>query len=211
MANFCSKCGAQLSSDAQACSACGAPAAPAAVTPAVAPAQPVAAPGQSGNNALKIVLIIVAVFVGLGILGAGAVGFFAWRVARTVHVSEGQVTVHTPGGTLTANTTENYSASDLGTDVYPGAQSGKGSMRMTLPTGSMVTAVYVTSDSIDQVLSFYKSKFGSSASVFESPGATVLTLNKGQQESVVVTITTGSSEYPGKTEIHIVHSTSSKP
>jgi hypothetical protein len=200
-----------LSSDAQACSACGAPAAPAAVTPAVAPAQPVAAPGQSGNNALKIVLIIVAVFVGLGILGAGAVGFFAWRVARTVHVSEGQVTVHTPGGTLTANTTENYSASDLGTDVYPGAQSGKGSMRMTLPTGSMVTAVYVTSDSIDQVLSFYKSKFGSSASVFESPGATVLTLNKGQQESVVVTITTGSSEYPGKTEIHIVHSTSSKP
>jgi hypothetical protein len=119
--------------------------------------------------------------------------------------------VHTPGGTLTANTTENYSASDLGTDVYPGAQSGKGSMRMTLPTGSMVTAVYVTSDSIDQVLSFYKSKFGSSASVFESPGATVLTLNKGQQESVVVTITTGSSEYPGKTEIHIVHSTSSKP
>jgi hypothetical protein len=211
VANFCSKCGAQLSSDAQACSACGAPAAPAAVTPAVAPAQPVAAPGQSGNNALKIVLIIVAVFVGLGILGAGAVGFFAWRVARTVHVSEGQVTVHTPGGTLTANTTENYSASDLGTDVYPGAQSGKGSMRMTLPTGSMVTAVYVTSDSIDQVLSFYKSKFGSSASVFESPGATVLTLNKGQQESVVVTITTGSSEYPGKTEIHIVHSTSSKP
>jgi len=160
VANFCSKCGAQLSSDAQACSACGAPAAPAAVTPAVAPAQPVAAPGQSGNNALKIVLIIVAVFVGLGILGAGAVGFFAWRVARTVHVSEGQVTVHTPGGTLTANTTENYSASDLGTDVYPGAQSGKGSMRMTLPTGSMVTAVYVTSDSIDQVLSFYKSKFG---------------------------------------------------
>ncbi len=81
---------------------------------------------------------------------------------------------------------------------------------MTLPTGSMVTAVYVTSDSKDQVLSFYKTRFGSQASVFDSPDGTVLTLNKGQQESVVVTITKGSSEYEGKTQIAIVHTASTK-
>ncbi len=34
---------------------------------------------------------------------------------------------------------------------------------MSVPTGSVVTAVYVTSDSKDQVLDFYKSKFGSDA------------------------------------------------
>jgi hypothetical protein len=210
VASFCSKCGAELSPNTQFCAACGAPVAAAAAV--VAPAQPAAAPAQSGGNALKIILIIVAVFVGLGILGAGAFGFFVWRVAHAVHVSGSgdQVTLHTPGGTLTANTTETYSASDLGTDIYPGAQTGKGSMRMTLPTGSMVSAVYVTSDSKDQVLSFYKTRFGSEASVFDTPDGTVLTLNKSQQESVVVTITKSSSEYDGKTEIHIVHTTSTK-
>jgi len=211
VASFCTKCGAALSPDIQSCAACGAPvAAAAAVTPL---AHPVALPPASGNSALKIVLIVLAVFIGLGILGMGAFGFFVWRVAHAVHVSGSgsDVTLHTPGGTLTANTAETFTAADLGTDIYPGATSGKGSMRMTTPSGSMVTAVYVTSDSKDQVLSFYKSKFGSDASVFDSPDGTVLTVSKGQQESLVVTITKGSSEYEGKTQIAIVHSTSSKP
>lgn len=208
MANFCSKCGAELAAGAQACTACGT-----SVTagPVVAPVQPVAAPPRSGNNAVKIILIIVAVFVGLGILGAGAFGFFVWRVAHAVRVSESgkQVTLSTPGGSFSANTAENISASDLGTDVYPGAQSGKGSVRMSLPTGSMVSAVYVTSDSKDQVLAFYKDKFGSDASVFDAPTGSVITLNKGQ-ESIVVTVTVSQSEYDGKTQIHIVHTTSNK-
>jgi hypothetical protein len=211
VASFCSKCGAELSSGTQFCASCGAPAAAAAAV--MAPAQPAAAPAKSGSSALKIVLIILAVFVGLGILGAGAFGFLAWRISHAFHVSgpNGQVTLNTPGGTVTANTTEKYAASDLGTEIYPGAQSGKGGMRMTLPTGSMVSAVYVTGDSKAQVLNFYKSRFGSDASVFDSQEGTVLTVNKGQQESVVLTITTNPSEYDGKTQIHIVHTTSSKP
>jgi hypothetical protein len=204
VASFCTKCGSELSPGVQFCKSCGTP---------VTPAQPAAAPGNSGTSALKIVLIILAVFIGLGILGAGTFGFFVWRVAHAVHVSGSgsDVTVHTPGGMLTANTSETFSASDLGTDIYPGAAAGKGSMRMSMPTGSMVSAVYVTGDSKDQVLAFYKTRFGSDASVFDSSDGTVLTVNKGQQESVVVTITKGSSEYAGKTEIHIVHSTSKKP
>ena len=204
MASFCTKCGSELSPGVQFCKSCGTP---------VTPAQPAAAPGNSGTSALKIVLIILAVFIGLGILGAGTFGFFVWRVAHAVHVSGSgsDVTVHTPGGMLTATTSETFSASDLGTDIYPGAAAGKGSMRMSMPTGSMVSAVYVTGDSKDQVLAFYKTRFGSDASVFDSSDGTVLTVNKGQQESVVVTITKGSSEYAGKTEIHIVHSTSKKP
>jgi hypothetical protein len=197
-----------LSPGAPSCTACGA-----AVVPAVgATPSSVAVPAKSGNT-LKIVLIVLAVFVGLGILGAGAFGYFVWRVAHAVHVagSGSDVTIHTPGGTLTANTTQTYSASDLGTDIYPGAESGKGGMRMSMPTGTMVSAVYFTGDSKDQVLAFYKDKFGSDASVFDSADGTVLTVNKGQKESVVVTITKGTSNNEGKTEIHIVHTTANKP
>ena len=213
MATFCSKCGAELSPGAHACTACGAPVA--IVATVVPPAQPVAVPPppKQGNSALKIVLIIVAVFVGLGILGASAFGYFMWRVAHAIHVASEShtVTVNSPtGGSFSANTGGNYTSAELGTDVYPGAQSGKGGMRMTLPSGSMVSAVYLTSDSKDQVTAFYKSRFGSGASSFDAPTGTILTVNKSPQESVVVTITPGSGDNQGKTQISIVHTTSTK-
>lgn len=211
MASFCSRCGAEIPPGAQACTACGTPVA--AVTAAGPPVQPGAAPAQSGGgSALKIILIILAVFVGLGVLGAGAFGFFVWRVAHSIHVSgDGDhVTMKTSQGSFSAGTTENFSSSDLGTDIYPGAQSGKGSMRMTLPTGTMVSAVYVTSDSKEQVIAFYKGKFGADASTIDTDNGSVITFNKTPQESIVVTITTSPSEYEGKTQIHIVHTTATK-
>ena len=208
MAGFCARCGAALSPGTQFCAACGAPAA--AIAPA---AQPGVAPPKSDSSALKIVLIVIAVFVGLGILGAGAFGFFVWRVAHSIHVSGSgnQVTLDTSQGSFSANSTESFSSSDLGTDIYPGAQAGKGSMRMSLPTGTMVSAVYLTSDSKDQVLAFYKSRFGSNASSYDTPNGSVLTLNKSQQESVVVTINANSSDNNGKTQILIVHTKATKP
>jgi len=154
----------------------------------------------------------VAIFVGLGILGAGAFGFMIWRVARTVHVSgpNGVVSVNTPGGTFTANSNESFSASDLGTDIYPGAQSAKGGMRITLPTGTSVTAVFVTSDSKDKVVSYYKDKLGSQASVFDSSNSAMLTAEKSKHESVMVTVTPNSSAHDGKTQITIIHTISDK-
>jgi hypothetical protein len=212
MASFCGKCGAEVSPDKQFCTACGAPSA--AASAAVAPVQPVAPPASSGGSAVKIVLIVVATFVGLGILGAGAFGYMAWRVARAIHVSGSgnQATVSIPGaGTITANSKETFTASELGADIYPGARSGEGGMRMTLPTGSMVTAVYVTSDSKDQVLSFYKASTGSAASIMDTQDGAIITLPKGQQESVMVTITAKPSQNNGKTQVAIVHTKTNKP
>jgi len=209
VASFCSKCGTELSPGAQSCASCGAPAvAPVAVA---APVPPAPAPTSSGTSAVKIILIVVAIFVGLGILGAGAFGFVVWRVAHAVHVSGSgkDFSVNTPGGTISANSGETFTASDLGADVYPGATTGKGSMRMTLPTGTMVTGVFVTSDSKDQVVAFYKGKFGSSASVMESNEGAVLSFSK-ENESVVVTVTANSSEYEGKTQIAVVHTKTTK-
>jgi len=179
--------------------------------PPFAPVPAPAAPPQSGgSSALKIVLIIVAVIFGLGILAAGAFGFFVWRVAHSVHVNNnGEFSINTPAGHLSANATENFTASDLGTEIYPGAESVKGGMRMTMPNGTMISAVYVTSDSKDQVLAFYKSKLTGNVSTFDTVNGSVITYNKGESESIVVTITSEPSEYDGKTQIHIVHTTKS--
>lgn len=225
MASNCTKCGTALTSDKQFCPTCGAPVAAGAAAvppfqPVTAPFQPVAAPSQpiaqpatsGGSSAVKIVLIIVAVFIGLGILGAGIFGYTVWRISRTIHVNgpNGQVTLHTPGGTVTANSTETFTASDLGTDIYPGAKSAKGGMRMTLPTGSMVAGNFLTSDSKDQVVAFYKSRFGSEASVMETSDGAILTLNKSKQDTIMLTITQKPDQYDGKTHIYIMHTINAK-
>ncbi len=218
MASFCSKCGAPIPAGNQFCSACGAASCGPSSGPGAASAQPVAAPVSSGSSAIKIILIVVAVFVGLGVVGAGIFGYGVWRISRAVHVSgdKGQVTINTPGGAVTANSQEKFTASELGAEIYPGAKPGRGNMRMNLPNGSMVTATFVTSDTKDQVLAFYKAKFGSAATVIESGDGAVVTLPRGQQEAVIVTITPKSteprsSENDGKTTIAIMHTRNNKP
>ena len=61
------------------------------------------------------------------------------------------------------------------------------------------------------MLAFYKDKFGSDSSVFDTSDGAVLTVNKGKQESVVVTITAKPDRNEGKTQITIVHTKSNKP
>lgn len=228
----CAKCNTEVPAGSQFCSVCGTPVAAAppaapAFTPvsmptptASAPPPPgyapqyAAAPPPSGNSALKIILIVVAIFVGLGILGAGAVGFMAWRVAHSIRVNgtgpNGQVSISTPGGSFSAGGSSSVTADDLGTDIYPGAQSTEGSMRINTPGGSVVTGVYLTSDSKDAVRDFYKGKFGSDASIYDTDNGAVLSVNKGEQESVMVTVSAKQSENDGKTKIVIVHSKNKK-
>ena len=86
MASFCAKCGAVLPPDKQFCPSCGAavPAQPSAAQPSAV--QPTAAPAKSGGSAVKIILIIVAVIVGLGILALGGDRYVGWRVTQAIHV-----------------------------------------------------------------------------------------------------------------------------
>ena len=171
------------------------------------PAQVPAAANKSGNTAVKIILVIVAIFVGMGLLAAGVFGFAVWRISRAIHLngSNGQVTMQTPGGSMTTNRSMTFTATELGVDIYPGATSTPGGLRMNLPTGSVVSGAFVTSDTKDAVVSFYKSKLGSDATVYDATESAVITANKGQQDSVVVTVTSKPSEDDGKTKIMIVH------
>jgi hypothetical protein len=208
MAGNCTRCGAALITGSSTCIACGAPVN--ASGGIVAPIQPVA-PTSSGSSAVKIILIVVAIFVGLGMLAVACFGFIAWRVSRSVHVSnDGQVTLSTSAGSFSANSTKTYTAAELGTDIYPGAVGGKGGLKMDLPTGSMVTGIFVTSDSKEQVVAFYKGKLGSEASVIDSDNSAVIQVAKGPQESIMITVTGNSSQDSGKTRISIMHSKSTK-
>jgi hypothetical protein len=160
--------------------------------PPVPPYQPVAAPPpKQGSSALKIVLIIVAIFVGIGIIGAGIVGYGVYKVAKAVKMS--------------ANTSQPVTESDLGVAIYPGAEQGKGTLHMTIAGKSMVSANYLTSDSKDQVVSFYQNSLGPAARSTATANGETFALNKGSGESVTVTVAQNPAVHGGKTQIVIVH------
>lgn len=185
------------------------PAAPPFQPVAAAPAppyQPVAAPPpKSGSSALKIILIIVGIFVGLGILAAGVVAYGIYKVAHAVKTAEnGQISIGSPGSGFSANAAQAVSATDLGIAIYPGATQGKGSLHMTIAGKSMVTANYLTTDSKDQVFAFYKAQAGPNAQTMMTDNGGEVTVTNGS-DSVVVTVMQSPNTSDGKTQITIVH------
>lgn len=171
---------------------------------------PVGAPApKSSSSALKIILIILAVFVGLGVIGAGIIGYGIYRVAHSIHKdADGNISVNTPKGTITANSSETFTASDLGIAIYPGATQGKGGLRMTIAGKTMVTANFLTPDSADKVITFYKEQAGANAQVMTSGSGGMITTQSGSN-SVTVTVTQSASENNGETQITIVNATRS--
>ena len=87
---------------------------------------------------------------------------------------------------------------------------GHGDMTMDLPTGSMVTAL-IRDFGIEELGAlFLQGRDSSAASIIDTEDGAIIALPKGQQESVVATITAKPSEHDGKTQIAIVHTTSNK-
>jgi hypothetical protein len=225
MPAFCAKCGSPLGSSTGFCPACGTPIT--AEAPVAAPAVPVLpmaaaapvyavpaavppyaqAPPQKSSSALKIILIIVLVLVGVGLLGAGVVGFFAWRVAKSVHMDANgnNATVSIPGvGTMSAGDST-ASDADLGVPAYPGATREKGGMNLNSGSATMVMAHFSTADSQSQVVDFYKSKMGDGAVAVATGNGTAI--NSGGQDTnrIMVTVGPGSGDDAGKTTIIIMH------
>ena len=164
---FCNACGATLNPGTKFCNKCGAavaagPSAP-GVTPAVASTAPSAAPAPTGgSSALKIILIVVAVIVCIGILGVVTVGIIGYRIAKSSHVTQegDHVKVETPFGSMETSKDPEQAAKDLGVEVYPGAEVQKnGASSASFGGIRTVTAVFESSDAPDKVCTFYKSKF----------------------------------------------------
>jgi hypothetical protein len=229
MANFCTKCGSTLPGTTGFCPSCGAPIGSPIATPLqpvqAAPAPPVApaptygqpagtyvAPPQKSGGALKIILIVIAVIVGLGVIGAGIVGYGIYKVAHTVS-TDAKGNVSALGGAFSAGKNLNLTASDLGVPLYPGASEGEGGMHMSLPTGSIVTAVYVTSDPATSVVDFYKGKLGANESDVDTANGSVMTAGTQDgsgKSGIQITVGPGTGNNNGKTQIVIVHTVSTK-
>jgi hypothetical protein len=206
---FCNACGATLDGGAKFCTKCGATQplgrASAAVSPSSAPAATTLATAPKSNNALKVILIVVAVIVGLGILGIAAVSFIGYRIATHTRVrnQDGNVRVETPFGTVQSSTDPDEAARNLGVELYPGATVVKGTSS-NMNMGSMHTAAaeFESSDPANSVAEFYKSKV---------PGANVVSSN-ADHYSIISTnkknmLTISIEPRDGKTRIHIARVT----
>ncbi len=210
MAAFCTRCGAAIAPNVQFCTACGAPVG-AASAPQPAYGQPVVVPVQpapSGSSAVKIILIVVGVIVGLGLLSAMAFMFGVWRLSRTVHVGRtGDVVVATPNGTVSTGDASAVSEADLGVPIYPGASRREGGMQITSVTGSMVTVVFSTPDPVSKVVDFYRTKLGDNTSVIQSGTGAVISAGEQNKQGVVITIGSDSG-IDGGTKIAIMRTKS---
>jgi flagellar basal body-associated protein FliL len=157
---FCNSCGANLGAGSKFCNNCGAAVTGATVANAPVPAA-TATPAPKNTSALKIILIVVAVIVCLGIVGVATVGFVAYRFAKDSHVTQqgDSVKVETPFGTVSTNDPD-QAVKDLGVDVYPGAEVQKsGASSATIAGMRTITANFESADSVDKVCAFYREKF----------------------------------------------------
>lgn len=163
---FCNSCGAPLAEGTKFCSKCGATiaGAPAATPQAIAPGPP---PSSGSSSALKIVLVIVGVIVLIGVLAVATIGILTYRIAKSAKVSHkgDNVKIETPIGNVETSSDPQKTVEELGVEIYPGAQVQKeGAASVSFGSFHTVTANFESSDSVDKVCDFYRSKF---------PGATV--------------------------------------
>jgi hypothetical protein len=168
--------------------------------------QPVGAPPpKSGSSAVKIILIIVGIFVGLGIIVCSIVAYGVYRVAHSIHKdANGNITVTTPKGTITANSSNTLTAADLGIAIYPGATEGKAGLRMNIAGKSMVTANFLTPDSPDKVMAFYEAQAGPNAQTNSTSAGGTISIQNGAN-NITVTVTQSAVTDNGKTQFTIVN------
>jgi hypothetical protein len=168
--------------------------------------QPVGAPSpKSGSSAVKIILIILGIFVGLGIIVAGIVGYTVYRVAHSIHKdANGNITMTTPKGTITANSSDTLTAADLGIAIYPGATEGKDRLRMNIAGKSMVTAKFLTQDSPAQVMAFYEAQAGPNAQTNTTSTGGTISIQNGAN-SITVKVTQSANLSDGETQFTIVN------
>ena len=189
---FCGSCGSSIDGSGKFCGSCGAPVVLATATPAGMNTAEAAVPSlytspppvtptpraSSGGGILKIVLIIFAVVIVLGAIGLAGVGLLGWRFAKSVQVNQhgNDVSIISPLGSVVTTQGNADAIRRMGVDIYPGAKLVEGGAAAVSVGGTKtIAADFETSDSTQQVTSFYKSRF---------PNA-ILTENQADHYSIV--------------------------
>ena len=214
MDGTCAKCGAPLASTSGFCNSCGAPVAAAPtqpIPPSVQQAAIYAAPlpAKSSGGALKVILIIVAIVFGIGILTAGALGFRAWRVSKSIAANNksDNALFSIPGlGSISTGSDATADPTQLGAPVYPGAVQEKGAVSVGTSAAAVAEAHFTTGDPMSQVVDFYTSNMPG-AMLASTGSGTVINAGPSATDRVTVTISPGSGSNAGKTAIVIVRTT----
>jgi hypothetical protein len=168
---------------------------------------------------LKIILVVLGVLVFLSLLAAGSFIYVVHYAKQKVRQFQAQthITLPTssrtpaPAGTLEVRTgpgaptpapsQEAATVIDTGVPTYPGATPVAGGAEVSgAEMGGVKVQQYVTSDSVDKVVSFYKDKLGSQATVMQSGNSAVV---KAAGSNGVVTVTITVDKDSGKTKIGI--------
>jgi zinc ribbon protein len=213
---FCNSCGTSITAGTRFCSKCGAPilastlpsspaAASAAPVPSVTPPSVPAANTAQGGGALKVVMIVVGVVVLLGILSVASVGFLAWRVAHNarIHQDGNNVKVETPFGSVETTKDPAEAARNLGVDLYPGAEVLKdGAASATFGGVHTASLSSESTDSVDKVANFYKTKFPN-AMVTSSDAGRCTIISNDKKSMITINIEAVSD----KTKIQITNVT----
>jgi hypothetical protein len=136
---FCNKCGATLDAGTKFCNKCGSTVS-APVPPAGASSAPV---NKGGSSALKVILIVGAIIVSIGIIGVVTVGIVGYRIAKSSRVSQqgDHVKVDTPFGSVETSKDPEQAAKDLGIDVYRSEVQKNGASSATF--GNIRTVTHV--------------------------------------------------------------------
>lgn len=221
MATFCTSCGSPVEENLKFCPKCGtqlgAPSAPtpggagptAQATGGVPPAPAAAAStAKKGSPVLKIILGVVAFFVVIGVLVAGAGIYFFYKakekVSSIVETAKSVTAGHgTPELRLEKGGEGSKSAASATLDVppYPGSIATESGGGMNLGSlGGVSGQEFETSDSTDKVVAFYKDKFGSKINVQQSEDTAMFTFTTGNGTT---TVTITHDEDAGMTKINI--------
>jgi len=162
---------------------------------------------------MKIILIILGIFAFLILLVVCGLAYACHRVKQAIQVDSktGATSMSIPGMSMSADSGMKFTSSELGIDIYPGAEPAKsGNMRMNIAGSSVVSASFLTSDPKEKVVDFYKDKLGSNSSSMDFGESAILTMKKSDTDSVSVTITQQANQNNGQTQIHIQHTTVAK-
>jgi hypothetical protein len=176
----------------------------AAAIPVAIPPSPAAS--SQGNGALKVILIVVAAIVVLGMLGIGTLAFVVRRIAHNSHVKNenGNVRVETPFGTVQSTNNPDEAARNLGIDPYPGARVLQGNSA-TFGGMHTVTAQFESDDSVDKVAAFYSSKLPNAkvntkdqnhCTIVSTDKKNIITINiapEGNKSQINITTVTGKN------------------
>lgn len=162
------------------------------------PRPPVSPPApRTGSNVLAIVLLVLALIVVVSSLAVWAGLRYLSQSVRVQVEERGagkkEVSIKTPIGSLEVH--PEVSEARLGLPIYPGARALKedGGATVNLDFANeesvrIVAGKFETSDSLEKVKAFYRSRLGAQVTKFieKSPeGKTVFEIKTSQQEKVV--------------------------